>query len=197
MHGDAPRSTGRTDILTVVLKDDPAPPAGDVLMLDLAKFHGGRWAVQLDTALAARTEPVIIAVRGVACLAVAWWAKLSPKIYTRAIEGAIFEAPLQVGFGQAHIAAAASVSPAIKLPFPSIVANAASPIIEQVLALADGWGSHFIDLERPDGAHPSNRRAPATGIEERLLRLIDQTRTIWARGERPAVVTATGQDVFA
>ena len=109
MFTDTPRPIG-TPILTVVLKDEAAPASGEVLVLDLVKFHGGRWALQLDAALSSRTEPVIIAARGVACLAVAWWAKLSPKIYTRGIEGAIFEAPLHVGFGQAHIAAAASVS---------------------------------------------------------------------------------------
>lgn len=166
-------------------------------MLDLAKFHGGRWALQLDAAISRRTEPVILAARGVACLAVAWWAKLSPKIYTRGIEGAIFDAPLQVGFGQAHIAAAASVSPAIKLPFPSIVTSAASPVIEQILALADSWGSHFIDTDHAQDEYPSNRRAPATGVEERLLRLLDQTRAIWARDDRPAGAGAAGPEVFA
>jgi hypothetical protein len=153
--------------------------------------------LQLDAAISRRTEPVILAARGVACLAVAWWAKLSPKIYTRGIEGAIFEAPLHVGFGQAHIAAAASVSPAIKLPFPSIVTNAASPVIEQVLALADSWGSLFVDADREQGEHPSNRRAPVTGMEEHLLRLLDQTRAIWARDDRSTGADPMSVDVFA
>ena len=197
MFTDSPRSTGCTPILTVVLKDEAVASSGEVLVLDLAKFHGGRWALQLDAAISRRTEPVIIAARGVACLAVAWWAKLSPKIYTRGIEGAIFDAPLQVGFGQAHIAAAASVSPAIKLPFPSIVTNAASPVIEQVLALADSWGSYFIDTDRTESEHPTNRHAPSTGVEERLLRLLDQTRAIWARADRPAEADAANPEVFA
>ena len=196
MFTDTPRSIG-TPILTVVLKDESVASSGEVLVLDLAKFHGGRWALQLDEAMSRRTEPVIIAARGVACLAVAWWAKLSPKIYTSGIEGAIFEAPLQVGFGQAHIAAAASVSPAIKLPFPSIVANPASPVIEQVLALADSWGSYFIDTDRAAGEHPTNRHAPATAVEEGLLRLLDQTRAIRARDNRPAETDAAIVEMFA
>lgn len=197
MHTVSPRSTGCTTILTISLKGEAAPSSGEVLVLDMSKFHGGRWALQLDAAISRRTEPVILAARGVACLAVAWWAKLSPKIYTRGIEGAIFEAPLQVGFGQAHIAAAASVSPAIKLPFPSIVTNPASPVIEQVLALADSWGSHFIDTDHVEGEHPSNRRPPANAVEQHLVRLLDRTRGIWARDERPVGADVGPPEVFA
>ena len=70
-------------------------------------------------------------------------------------------------------------------------------MIEQVLALADSWGSYFIDTDRAESEHPTNRHAPATDTEERLLRLLDQTRAIWARDARPAEVDAPGLEAFA
>ena len=47
--------------------------------LDLSRFHNGRWALQLDAVMANRAEPAVILAQGVACLAVAWWAQLSPR----------------------------------------------------------------------------------------------------------------------
>ncbi|KQS04985.1 hypothetical protein ASG11_12605 [Sphingomonas sp. Leaf357] len=156
--------------ILVTAKGDPKlPNAVNHVELDLAKFHNGRWALQLDAAFARRSIPAVIVARGVACLAVAWWAQLSPRSYLDAVRGAVFRSPLHVELGQAPIAASASTGPTHRLPFPSIVANDVTLYVEQVLALADRWGSRFVDLSAPSSDHPSNRSSTGTAAEERLL----------------------------
>ncbi len=141
--------------------------------LDLSKFPNGRWALQLDEAFARRSAPAIILAHGVACLAVAWWAQLSPRSYLRSVQGAVFRSPLHVGFGQAPIAASASTGPTQALPFASIVASEVTPYVEQVLALADRWGSRFVDIGAPNTSHPSNRSATGSDREQAMLHYID------------------------
>jgi len=140
--------------------------------LDLSRFHNGRWALQLDAVMANRAEPAVILAHGVACLAVAWWAQLSPRSYLRNIRGAVLLSPLSYGFGQSAIARNVRLSPATKLPFPSIVACDPSPAVEQVLALADSWGSRFVDPASLTSSHPSNRSAIGSHAEERLVNLL-------------------------
>lgn len=140
--------------------------------LDLSRFHSGRWALQLDAVMANRAEPAVILAQGVACLAVAWWAQLSPRSYLRNIRGAVLLSPLSYGFGQSAIARNVRLSPATKLPFPSIVACDPSPAVEQVLALADSWGSRFVDASSLMPSHPSNRSATGSHAEQRLVDLL-------------------------
>lgn len=170
---DLDSSADRPLPILIVARGDPvlALPVQTV-ELDLTKFHSGRWAQQLDTAMTRSREPIVLLAQGVACLAVAWWAQLSPRSYLEHIRGAVFLSPLSIGFGQAAIAAKARVSPATKLPFPSVVASDPSPMIEQVLALADHWGSRFVDAGAVQGSHPSNRRGGGTAAEDRLLQLL-------------------------
>lgn len=168
----------RPDAVFVTVAGDPRQscdqrPAGSCIELDLSKFPNGRWALQLDEAFARRSAPAVILAHGVACLAVAWWAQLSPRSYLRSVQGAVFRSPLHVGFGQAPIAASASTGPTQGLPFASIVASEITPYVEQVLALADRWGSRFVDIGAPDASHPSNRSAVGTDQEQTLLRYID------------------------
>ena len=158
----------------VAIKGDPVLAGGlPRLELDLSKFHSGRWALQLDAAFARRGEPAVIVAEGVACLAVAWWAQLSPRSYLQNIGGALFLSPLNIRFGQAAIAASARLSPATRLPFPSVVASDASSYVDQVLALADSWGSRFVATGSPVGAQPSNLRGGGTAAEDRLLELLE------------------------
>jgi len=158
----------------VAIKGDPVLAGGlPRLELDLSKFHSGRWALQLDAAFARRSEPAVIVAEGVACLAVAWWAQLSPRSYLQNIGGALFLSPLNIRFGQAAIAASARLSPGTRLPFPSVVASDASSFVEQVLALADSWGSRFVVTDSPAGPHPSNLRGGGTAAEDRLLELLE------------------------
>lgn len=157
----------------VAVKGDPlAYPSRSRLELDLSKFHSGRWALQLDAAFARRSAPAVIVAQGVACLAVAWWAQLSPRSYMGMIAGALFVSPLSVRLGQEGIAARARLSPPTRLPFPSVVVRGAYPLVERMLALADSWGSHFVETDAPIDAHPSNRRRDGTAAEMRLLALL-------------------------
>jgi predicted alpha/beta hydrolase family esterase len=156
--------------ILVTVKGDPIHPSSlQKVELDLSKFHNGRWALQLDTAFARRSAPAVILAQGVACLAVAWWAQLSPRSYLHAVRGALFRSPLTIGFGQAGVAASARTGPLHRLPFPSVVASDVTPYVEQLLALADSWGSRFVDTGAPLSGHPSNRYAPVTDVEDMLL----------------------------
>lgn len=159
--------------LIIAVKGDPATDAPTHrIELDLSRFQSGRWALQLDTALARRREPAVILAQGVACLAVAWWAQLSPRSYMQAIRGAVFLSPLNIGFGQDGIAAAARLGPATRLPFPSIVASGAYPFMDRLLALADSWGSHFVDTDAHLRQVATNRHAPGDESVERLAALL-------------------------
>ena len=159
--------------IIVSVKGDPQIAARlQRVELDLSRFHSGRWALQLDGVMANRAEPAVILAQGVACLAVAWWAQLSPRSYLQNIRGAVLLSPLSYGFGQSAIARNVRLSPATKLPFPSIVACDPSPAVEQVLALADSWGSRFVDASSLTPGHPSNRSAAGTHAEERLVGLL-------------------------
>jgi predicted alpha/beta hydrolase family esterase len=173
----APTVTDQTKLLAVSTRGDRAFgnqlgghfPA-DALELDLhGKAHRGRWAVQLDDVLLHRDDPVIIVAQGVSCLAVAWWSQLSPRSYLRNVTGVIFMAPLSFTPSEADVARSLRPSPGTKLPFPSIVVSGASPIIDQVLELADSWGSRFVEASAQKRA-PWDDRTPA---EEALLRTFE------------------------
>jgi len=154
----------------VTVKGDPSPvSAAPRVELDLSRFHAGRWALQLDAAFARRETPAVILAEGVACLAVAWWAQLSPRSYLDGVCGAVFRSPLHIGFGHAAIAAAARTGPLQRLPFPSIVACEVTPYVDQVLALADSWGSRFVDAGAPVCGAPSNRLGGGSDVEDLLL----------------------------
>ena len=160
-------------ICVVATGDAPYHALLPAIELDLTKFHGGRWALQLDRAFARREQPAILVARGVACLAVAWWAQLSPRSYMTRIAGAVLVSPLSADFDQQGIAAQARLGPATRLPFPSVVVNAGYPFVEPVLALADSWGSCFIETAAPDDAGPSNRRGGVSVAEAALIARLD------------------------
>lgn len=117
-------------ILVSVRGDSPTSSPVARVELDLSKFHNGRWAVQLDATFSRGDAPVVILARGVACLAIAWWAQLSPRSYLRSVRGAVFDSPLAADMSQVAVAAAIRSGPAYRLPFPSIVVNDGSFRIE-------------------------------------------------------------------
>jgi len=160
-------------IVTVVTTGDRASStSGTVLVLDLSRFQTGRWALQLDGVFAKRTQPVCVIARGVAALAVAWWAQLSPRSYMKSIRGAIFVAPLSIGLGQDGIAAAARGGPITQLPFPSIVAASSDFGIDQMRKFADGWGSYLIDFSS------GGSERPASPIEAELVDILGSTNAV-------------------
>lgn len=177
---------GPVPVLVSVKGDAVTASPLERVELDLSKFHNGRWALQLDAAMVHRRAPVTILAQGVACLAVAWWAQLSPRSYMENIRGAVFLSPLNVGFGQAGIAREVR-GPATRLPFPSIVACDPSPAIEQVLALADAWGSRFVDAGSPAGSRRSNRSPIGSEVEERLVSLLATFTVAGTNAAQPAI----------
>ena len=152
-------------ILVSVNGDALPQTAIEHVALDLSKFHTGRWALQLDAAFAQRQTPFVILAHGLACLAVSWWAQLSPRSYLRSVRGAVFDSPLSIDLQ--HVAAAASIrtGPTYRLPFPSVVISDASFQVEQELALADRWGSHFVARTSSPSAESTNRHARSDMIE--------------------------------
>jgi len=141
-------------ILTVSVTGDDvrhwsAPPLVGTTPLHLdmdANPHRGLWALQLDNAVRAATEPTILLGEGLACLAIARWAQLSPRRYVENIAGAYLFAPLSFSPDQAPLLRNLHPGPEVRLPFPSLVIDTrASLSIARVLELADIWGSRFTD----------------------------------------------------
>lgn len=185
-------SSDRPQPVLVTLRGGPQPARGlATVELDLAKFHNGRWALQLDQAFARRTRPVVLLAHGVACLALTWWAQLSPRSYLGAIEGALFHAPLDVPYEQAALAATIRSGPTCRLPFPSVVVSDAAVQAEALLKLADAWGSRFVDSAAPDAGTPTNRQGPGSAVEDMLLGHLGLLTGV-AVAAGPVVVAAEG-----
>ena len=153
--------------LTVSISGDgvrhwSAPPLanGTGLHLDMdANPHRGLWALQLDNAVRAAREPTILLGEGLACLAIARWAQLSPPSYVANIAGAYLFAPISFSSAQAPLLRNLHPGPEVRLPFPSLVIDSrASLSIARVLEMTDIWGSQFSDAD----AMPAEGRATDT-----------------------------------
>lgn len=142
-----------------------APPLAAVTALQLdmdANPHRGLWALQLDNAVRAVTEPTILLGEGLACLAIARWAQLSPARYVENIAGAYLFSPLSYGASQGPLLRNLHPGPEVRLPFASLVIDTrASLSIGRVLELADIWGSAFSDSD----AMPATWRAETAPLE--------------------------------
>ncbi len=188
---------GQLKVLRVTSRGG-APASQDRLELDFNGWaHGGRWAVQLDTALGRPGDPTLIVAQGVACLAVAWWAQLSPKSYIERVAGAVFLSPLSFSPSEAPVARSLRPSPGTRLPFPSIVTSHASPIIQQVLDLADTWGSQFVDADASAEVARRTLLGHPLVYEPHLMELIDAS---WVLPAPAALVEPTilpGVDLLA
>ena len=118
--------------------------------------------LQLDNAVRAATEPTILLGEGIACLAIARWAQLSPRRYVENIAGAYLFSPLSYGATQAPLLRNLHPGPEVRLPFPSLVIDSrASLAIARVLELADIWGSGFTDAD----AMPTEWHAETAPLE--------------------------------
>ncbi len=124
----------------------------DTRRVDLGMWdtpHRNAWVTKLDQTIAQAQAPVILVGHSLGCLAIAWWASLSPQPYGWPVAGALLVAPCDVD--RATIPAELSTftpAPRAPLPFPSIlVASTDDPWIDLDAAhsLAVDWGSHFID----------------------------------------------------
>jgi uncharacterized protein len=124
----------------------------DTIRVELGMWntpHRNSWVTKLDQAIRAAQAPVILAAHSLGCLAVAWWAELSPQPYGWPVAGALLVAPADAD--RSDVGAELKVfapTPSRPLPFPSIVvASTDDPWIkiERAHSLAANWGSHFID----------------------------------------------------
>jgi predicted alpha/beta hydrolase family esterase len=111
--------------------------------------HRNSWVTRLDMAIRQAEAPVILVAHSLGCLAVAWWAALSPQPYGWPVAGALLVAPADVDRADAPDELRAfAPAPRTPLPFPSIVvASGDDPWIQldRAHSLAVEWGSHFVD----------------------------------------------------
>ncbi|MDX3908443.1 MAG: alpha/beta hydrolase [Sphingobium sp.] len=111
--------------------------------------HRNSWVTAISHAVSHVDGPVILVARGLACIAVAWWAALERPAYGSPVSGALLVAPPNVDSAGADLRLM-SFGPAPKtlLPFPSaVVASRNDPRMDfgGALALARFWGSYCFD----------------------------------------------------
>lgn len=111
--------------------------------------HRNTWVTRIDQAVRAAPSPVIFAAHSLGCLAVAWWAEMSPQPYGWPVAGALLVAPADVDRSDvADQLKDFAPTPKKSLPFPSIlVASTDDPWIDigRARSMASFWGSHFVD----------------------------------------------------
>ncbi len=111
--------------------------------------HRNSWVTKLDQAIRAARTPVILAAHSLGCIAVAWWASLSPQPYGWPVAGALLVAPADVD--RRHVPdelAGFAPAPRAPLPFPSIVVGSTDDpwiSIDRAHSMAADWGSHFVN----------------------------------------------------
>lgn len=158
----------------------------DTLRVELGMWdtpHRNSWVTKLDQAIRGAQAPVVLAAHSLGCLAVAWWAELSPQPFGWPVAGALLVAPADVDRADVRPELADfQPSPRTPLPFPSIVvASSDDPWIapEKARSLARNWGSFFVD------AGPQGHLNAASGIGwwEEGQTLLD--RVLDAASERP------------
>jgi hypothetical protein len=106
-------------------------------------------ASHIDHAVLESERAVLLVAQGAACMAAAWWTRLSPRSYVARIAGALLVAP-----ERDSPRALTFTSPASKLPYPTIVVGADDA--SQTFAME--WGSRLIDGPLPSFETRPSRR---------------------------------------
>ncbi len=173
----------------------------DVARIDLGMWdrpHRNSWVTKIDQAVSSARAPVVLVAHSLGCLAVAWWAALSPQPYGWPVAGALLVAPADVDRdGAAAELTPFAPAPRQPLPFPSIlVASQDDPWIDidRAHSLAVEWGSHFVDAGAtghinaasglgswPEGQELLDRVLTATGGPSGEARSPGDARAILAR----------------
>lgn len=124
----------------------------DTVRVDLGMWHTphrNSWVTKLDQAIRRAQTPVVLAAHSLGCIAVAWWAELSPQLPNWPVVGALLVAPADVDRGEAPAEIKGfAPTPRLRLPFPSlVVASTDDPWVglDHARGLAGDWGSHFVD----------------------------------------------------
>lgn len=159
--------------------------------------HRNAWVTKLGRAVANARAPVILVAHSLGCLAVAWWASLSPQPYGWPVAGALLVAPADVDHpGAPDATRSFAPAPRLPLPFPSIlVASSDDPWIapDRAHSLAAEWGSHFVEAGAlghlnaaseigawPEGQELLDRVIAASGSERGTTRAPGDARAILA-----------------
>lgn len=118
------------------------PSRGDEHVVLDGGARRGIWAARLDAAVMRGDRGVVLVAEGIGCHAASWWARLSPASYVSRVAGALlFDPPAPDAPDHGAFA-----SPAVTLPFPSVVlAGTASPATD---ATIESWGSRLIEGRR-------------------------------------------------
>lgn len=152
--------------------------------------HRNAWVTRLDEAIRRAQAPVVLAAHSLGCLAVAWWAQLSPQPYGWPVAGALLVAPADADRpgAQSELTAFAP-TPRVPLPFPSIVvASSDDPwvSIPRAHSMAADWGSLFVEA----GAQGHLNAASGIGWWREGQALLD--RVIAASGDRQGQAHSPG-----
>ena len=153
----------------------------DTVRVDLGMWdtpHRNAWVTKLDQAVRGAQAPVVLVGHSLGCLAIAWWATLSPQPYGWPVAGALLVAPADVDRhdGPPELAGFAP-APATLLPFPSIVvASRDDPWIryERAQALANAWGSHLVDAGSAGHINAASGVGDWAEGQALLIELIDE-----------------------
>ncbi len=167
----------------------------DVVRVDLGMWdtpHRNAWVTKLDQAIRTAQAPVVLVGHSLGCLAIAWWATLSPQPYGWPVAGALLVAPADVDRqdGPPELSGFAP-APATFLPFPSIVvASRDDPWIrfERAQALAGGWGSHFVDAGSAGHLNAASGVGDWAEGQALLTELIDDAGTAHSPSEGRALL---------
>jgi len=146
--------------------------------------HRNSWVTRLDQSIRQAQAPVVLAAHSLGCIAVAWWAALSPQPYGWPVAGALLVAPADVDRADAPSELRGfAPAPHQPLPFPSIVVGSG--------ALAASWGSHFVDAGSAGHLNAASRLGHWPEGQELLDRLIAALDNGRGHSRPPADVRAT------
>lgn len=111
--------------------------------------HRNSWITAIDHAVRQSDRPVILVARGLACLAVAWWASFEKPAYGHPVAGALLVTPPNVDVASSDLRLIGfGPAPKALLPFPSaVVASRNDPRMDfgGAHALSGFWGSRCFD----------------------------------------------------
>jgi len=125
--------------------------SADSSRIDLGMWdnpHRNTWVNRINLAIERAGRPVVLVARGLACVAVAWWAEFEQPAHGDPVTFALLVAPPDVSRPGADPRLARFTScPRQPLPFRSfLVAGSRRPVAEQeaLRSLAHDWESAFI-----------------------------------------------------
>jgi predicted alpha/beta hydrolase family esterase len=141
--------------------------------------HRNSWVTRLDLAIRQAEAPVILVAHSLGCLAVAWWAQLSPQPYGWPVAGALLVAPADVDrTGVQEELRGFAPSPQTPLPFPTIVVGSGDDpwiTLDRAHSLAASWGSHFVDIGEQGHINAASGLGQWPEGQELLDRIVDAT----------------------